>query len=41
MIPSSTIYLVKGGRTDASMDKVFFAIVAFILGCALFIGGIM
>ena len=41
MIPSSTIYIVKGGRKEASMDKVFFALVAFILGCALFIGGIM
>ena len=41
MIPCSTLYLVKGGRTEASWDKVFFAIVAFILGCAFFIGSIM
>ena len=40
MIPTSSIYLVKGGRSEMSMDKVFFGLVIFILGCALFIGGI-
>jgi hypothetical protein len=40
MIPASTIYLAKGGRHAMSTDKVFFALVIFILGCAFFIGGI-
>lgn len=40
MIPLSTIYLVKGGRSDMSMDKVFFGTVVFIFGWALFLGGI-
>jgi hypothetical protein len=41
MIPASGMYLVKGGRKEASMDKVFFALVAFMLGWALLIGGIL
>ena len=41
MVPASTIYMVKGGLKEASMTKVFFALVAFILGWAFFIGGIM
>jgi len=40
MIPASTLYLVKGGKDNMSMNKVFFFIVAFILGWALVIGGI-
>lgn len=41
MVPSSTLYLVKGGRKEISTDKVFFALVAFFVGIAFFIGGIM
>ena len=41
MIPASTLYLVKGGRSEASMDKLFFGLIAFVLGWALFLGGIM
>ena len=41
LIPASTVYMAKGGLKDASMTKVFFAIVAFVIGCALFVGGIM
>ena len=40
MIPISVIYLVKGGKDDMSMDKVFYGIVVFIFGWALFLGGI-
>ena len=40
MIPVSIIYLVKGGKDDASMNKVFYGLVAFIFGWALFLGGI-
>ena len=40
LIPLSVVYLVKGGRDEASMDKVFYALVAFIFGWALFLGGI-
>ena len=41
LIPASTIYMAKGGLKEASMTKVFFALVAFILGWAFFVGGIM
>lgn len=41
MVPASTIYAAKGGLREASMDKVFIVIVVFILGWALFLGGIM
>lgn len=41
MMPVSALYLVRGGRKDLDSDKVFYAIVAFILGWALFLGGIM
>ena len=40
MIPASTLYLVKGGKDNLSSDKVFFFIVAFMLGWGLLIGGI-
>lgn len=41
MIPASTMYLVRGGKEKLSSDKVFFALVLFFMGCALFLGGIM
>ncbi len=41
MIPASTLYLVKGGRSGMSMDKLFFGLIAFVIGWALFLGGIM
>ena len=41
MIPASTLYLVRGGRSGMSMDKLFFGLIAFVIGWALFIGGIM
>ena len=40
MIPVSVIYLVWGGKNGMSMDKVFYGIVVFIFGWALFLGGI-
>lgn len=41
MIPASVLYLVKGGRDEASSDKVFYFLIAFIIGWALIVGGIM
>ncbi len=41
MIPASTLYLVKGGKAEMSRDKLFYGLIAFVLGCALFLGGIM
>ena len=41
MIPASTIFLVYGGRKNFSMDKMFYFLIAFIIGWALLIGGIM
>lgn len=41
MIPASTIYLVRGGRKEMSMDKVFYGLIVFCVGLGLLIGGIM
>lgn len=41
MIPASGLYLVKGGRKEANMDKFYYALVAFFIGWALVIGVIM
>ena len=41
MIPLSTLYLVKGGRSEMSSDKLFYGLIAFTIGWALFLGGIM
>jgi len=40
-IPASTLYLVRGGRDELSTDKLFFFLVIFFVGWALFLGGIM
>jgi len=40
MIPASTMYLVRGGRSEISMDKVFMFLLLFIAGWGLFLGGI-
>jgi len=41
LIPVSGLYLVRGGRKDANMTKVYYALLMFFIGWALFIGGIM
>jgi hypothetical protein len=41
MIPASTMYLVKGGRKEMSMDKVFYGLIIFALGIGFLIGGIL
>lgn len=41
MIPTSMMYLVRGGRKEASTDKLFYALIIFVMGWALFLGGIM
>jgi len=40
MIPASTLYLAKGGKSEMSGDKLFFGLIAFAIGWALVIGGI-
>lgn len=40
MIPASTLYFVKGGKEDMSSDKLFYCLIAFVMGWALFLGGI-
>ena len=40
MIPASTLYLVKGGKDEMSTDKLFYVIIVFVMGWALFLGGI-
>jgi hypothetical protein len=41
MIPVSGLYLVKGGRKEISTDKLYFFLIIFFIGWALFLGGIM
>ena len=41
MIPVSTIYLAYGAKHDRSSDRLFFGLMIFILGCGLFIGGVL
>lgn len=40
MIPASTIYLVRGGWKEMSMDKVFLGLLLLIMGFGLVIGGV-
>jgi len=41
MIPFSTLFLVWGGKNNMNSDKLFFGLIAFVMGWALFLGGIM
>lgn len=40
LIPVSTLFLVKGGRSEMSTDKLFFFLILFLCGWGLFLGGI-
>lgn len=40
MIPASTLYLVKGGKDEMSKDKIFYGLIAFILGWGFLLGGV-
>ncbi len=40
LLPASTLYLVRGGKSGMSQDKFFYGLIAFIMGWALFIAGI-
>jgi len=41
MIPASGMYLVYGGRKKFSTDKMAYALIAFMVGLGLLVGGIM
>lgn len=41
MMPSSMMYLVYEQKRELSMNRAFLALLAFMIGCALFVGGIM
>lgn len=41
MIPSSFIYLIRGGKDDMSTDKFFYFMLFFFVGMALFLGVIL
>lgn len=41
MIPVSTLFLVMGGRSDMSRDKMFLFLMIFLFGWAFFLGGIL
>jgi len=41
MIPFSTLFLVKGGRDEMDRDKLYFFLLMFLIGWALFLGGIL
>lgn len=40
LIPASTLYAVKGGREAMNTDKLFYVLIAFVLGWAFLLGGI-
>jgi hypothetical protein len=40
LIPASTLYFVKGGKDEMSGNKVYYCLIAFVIGWALFLGGI-
>lgn len=40
MLPTSTMYLVKGGRSEMSTKKVYIFLILFFVGLGLLIGGI-
>ena len=41
LVIGSGVYLVKGGRSELSSDKFFYVMIAFMIGWALIIGGVM
>lgn len=41
LVPASGLYLVYGGRKNLSSDKVFYALIAFMIGWGLIVGGIL
>ena len=41
MIPVSTIYLAYGAKNDRSSNRLFYGLIIFMLGCGLFIGGVL
>ena len=41
MIPVSTIYLAYSAKNDRSSDRLFYGLIMFMLGCGLFIGGVL
>ena len=41
MIPVSMLYLAYGVKHDRSSDRLFYGLIMFMLGCGLFIGGIL
>ena len=41
MIPVSTIYLAYGVKHDRSSNRLFYGLIIFMVGCGLFIGGIL
>ena len=41
MIPASVLYLAKGGKSEMSSNKFYYGLIAFVMGWALFLGGIM
>ena len=41
MVPASTMYLIVGAKHDRSMDRLYYGLVAFFIGWALLIGGII
>jgi hypothetical protein len=41
LVVCSGVYLAKGGKNEISSDKVFYALVMFMLGWGLIVGGIL
>ena len=40
LVPLSSMYLVKGGKSEMSTNKLFFGLIIFLMGWGLFLGGI-
>jgi hypothetical protein len=41
MIPTSSLYLAYGVKHDRSSNRLYYGIIIFLVGCGLFIGGIL
>ena len=41
MIPVSTIFLAYSAKNDRSSDRLFYGLIIFMVGCGLFIGGVL
>lgn len=41
LIPTSSLYLAYGAKHDRSSKRLYYGIIMFLIGCGLFVGGIL